>query len=236
MPWCRAPWNREENLGTDPNSRICKLDNGSCSGSGSCSFHRWLWRCKQKFYFLLRIWLIIFFLYVIQHFFICRTSNSTVSEDATIEPRPVATTALIVRLSYHSAIDVIHILLFVSIFWSMCQQSLKSELIMSFVTHNFFFNPIKKWRNNQFPISQLWSDNKYKYFEVGGGEGGRVEKLPKIAPHDKFSEILHKRTVWRPLYVLVLVWHTVGTLWSEIKHFSLNYMFGVWKNYKLGCG
>jgi hypothetical protein len=33
-------------------------------------------------------------MYVIQHCFICRPSNSTVSEDAGIEPRTVATLAL----------------------------------------------------------------------------------------------------------------------------------------------
>jgi hypothetical protein len=43
------------------------------------------------------------FTYVIQHCFICRPSDSTELEDAGIEPRPVATLALTVRL-----LDVIH--------------------------------------------------------------------------------------------------------------------------------
>ncbi len=43
------------------------------------------------------------FLYDIQHCFICRPSDSTASEDAGIEPRTVATTALTVRRSNHSA-------------------------------------------------------------------------------------------------------------------------------------
>ncbi len=38
-------------------------------------------------------------MYDIQYCFICRPSDSTVSEDAGIEPRPVATTALAVRRS-----------------------------------------------------------------------------------------------------------------------------------------
>jgi hypothetical protein len=38
-----------------------------------------------------------FFMYDIKHCFICRPSDSTVSEDAGIEPRTVATTALAVR-------------------------------------------------------------------------------------------------------------------------------------------
>jgi hypothetical protein len=43
------------------------------------------------------------FMYDIQHCFICRPSDSTVSEDAGIKPRTVATTALAVRRSNHSA-------------------------------------------------------------------------------------------------------------------------------------
>jgi hypothetical protein len=42
-------------------------------------------------------------MYDIQHCFICRPSDSTVSEDAGIEPRTVATTALTVKCSNHSA-------------------------------------------------------------------------------------------------------------------------------------
>ncbi len=46
---------------------------------------------------------IFFFIYDIQRCFICRPSDSTVSEDAVIEPRTVATTASAVRRSNHSA-------------------------------------------------------------------------------------------------------------------------------------
>jgi hypothetical protein len=42
-------------------------------------------------------------MYDIQHCFICRPSDSAVSEDAGIEPRTVATTAMTVRRSNHSA-------------------------------------------------------------------------------------------------------------------------------------
>jgi hypothetical protein len=41
-------------------------------------------------------------MYCIQHCFICRPSDSSVSEDAGIEPRTVATSALAVRHSNHS--------------------------------------------------------------------------------------------------------------------------------------
>ncbi len=51
----------------------------------------------ENFYF------IYFFMYFIQHCFICRSSDSTVSEDVGIEPRTVATFALAVRRSNHSA-------------------------------------------------------------------------------------------------------------------------------------
>ncbi len=43
------------------------------------------------------------FFFLNQHWFICRPSDSTVSEDAGIEPRTVATTSLTVRRSHHSA-------------------------------------------------------------------------------------------------------------------------------------
>ncbi len=46
---------------------------------------------------------ILFFMYFSKHCFICRPTDSTVSEDAGIEPRTVATSALIVRRSSHSA-------------------------------------------------------------------------------------------------------------------------------------
>ncbi len=44
-----------------------------------------------------------FFMYFIQHCVVCRPSDSTVSEDAGIEPRTVATSALAVRRFNHSA-------------------------------------------------------------------------------------------------------------------------------------
>jgi hypothetical protein len=46
---------------------------------------------------------LLFFTYDNQHCFICRPSDSTVPEEARIEPRRVATTALAVRRSNHSA-------------------------------------------------------------------------------------------------------------------------------------
>jgi hypothetical protein len=47
--------------------------------------------------------LLNFFRYFIQHCFICRPSDSTVSEDTGIEPMTVASSALAVRRSNHSA-------------------------------------------------------------------------------------------------------------------------------------
>jgi hypothetical protein len=47
--------------------------------------------------------LFFIFMYVIQHCFICRPSDLTVSEDAGIEPRAVPTLALTVRRSNHLA-------------------------------------------------------------------------------------------------------------------------------------
>jgi len=47
-------------------------------------------------------------MYCIQQCFICRPSDSTVSEDAVIEPRTVATLALAVRRCNHYRLDLIH--------------------------------------------------------------------------------------------------------------------------------
>jgi hypothetical protein len=47
--------------------------------------------------------LLFYVLYCIQHCFICRPSDATVSSDAEMEPRTVSTTALTVRRSKHSA-------------------------------------------------------------------------------------------------------------------------------------
>ena len=52
---------------------------------------------------------IFLFMYVIQHCFICRPSDSAESEDAGIEPRTVATLALAIRRST-IRLDLIHTL------------------------------------------------------------------------------------------------------------------------------
>ncbi len=53
------------------------------------------------FFFLQPYFGLDFFMFYIQHCRICRPSDSTVSEDAGIEPRTVATFALAVRRSNH---------------------------------------------------------------------------------------------------------------------------------------
>jgi hypothetical protein len=58
--------------------------------------------CCQRILAPLLLFVLIFS-YVIQQCFICRLSDSTVSEDAGIEPRTVATLAMAVRHSSHSA-------------------------------------------------------------------------------------------------------------------------------------
>jgi hypothetical protein len=49
-----------------------------------------------------------FFLYFIQHCFICRPSDSTVSEEAGIETRTVATTALVLSIALTTRLNLIH--------------------------------------------------------------------------------------------------------------------------------
>ncbi len=53
-------------------------------------------------------WIFFHFMYDIQHCVICCPTNSTVSEDAGIEPRTVATTALAVRRCNRNRLDLIH--------------------------------------------------------------------------------------------------------------------------------
>jgi hypothetical protein len=55
-------------------------------------------RSKQEDFF--------FLMYVIQHCFICRLSDSSVSEDAGIEPRTISTLALTARRSNHLAVGM----------------------------------------------------------------------------------------------------------------------------------
>jgi len=68
-----------------------------------------LWKHRETEWEANYSWKLITFLYFIQHCFICRQSDSTISEDAGIEPRIVATLALSDRRSKHSASkDLIH--------------------------------------------------------------------------------------------------------------------------------
>ncbi len=68
--------------------------------TAACAFYR---ENQKKVNFFLMGDILGFFMYCIQHSFICRPSDSTVSEDAGVEPRTLATTALAVRRSNHSA-------------------------------------------------------------------------------------------------------------------------------------
>ncbi len=52
-------------------------------------------------------WVFFLFMFDIQHCFICRPADSTVSVDAGIEPRAVAITALAVR-ALTTRLDLIH--------------------------------------------------------------------------------------------------------------------------------
>ncbi len=54
-----------------------------------------------KYFFFLNRGIFLIFFYSSQHCFIFRPLNSTVSEDARIQPRTVATSALAVRRSIH---------------------------------------------------------------------------------------------------------------------------------------
>ncbi len=49
-----------------------------------------------------------FCMYLIQHFFVCRPSDFTASEDAGIEPRIFATVATLALAARRSRLDLIH--------------------------------------------------------------------------------------------------------------------------------
>jgi hypothetical protein len=95
--------------------KLCRLDI-LVSRRLSCQFDRSLANYharQQMLHFIPRNALLValkylnrgifdfFSVYCIQHCFICRPSDSTVSEDAVIEPRTVPTLALAVRRSNH---------------------------------------------------------------------------------------------------------------------------------------
>jgi hypothetical protein len=54
------------------------------------------------------LFLRMFFLYFVQHCFICHPSDSAASGDAGIAPRTFGTLLLAARRSKHSAVDLIH--------------------------------------------------------------------------------------------------------------------------------
>ncbi len=55
-----------------------------------------------------KIFIYSFLQYFIELCFICRPSDSTVSEDAGVEPRTVATKAMAIRCFYHTRLELIH--------------------------------------------------------------------------------------------------------------------------------
>ncbi len=76
-----------------------------------------------------------FFVRVIQHCYICHPSDSAVSEDAGIEPRTVATSALIVRCFNHSARSRPH--------WRMTEEDNTRRVFICI-----------SWVNKYFPTSK----------------------------------------------------------------------------------
>ncbi len=98
----------------------------------------------------------IFYMYSFQHWFICRPSDSTVSDDVGIEPRTVATSALAVRPSNHSARSTPHSAwshpqIFDIWFW---KQKVKNPfvLITTVVTvliDSYFMKPIRRFSSDR---------------------------------------------------------------------------------------
>ena len=110
-----------------------------------------------------------FFMYCIQHCFICRLSDSTVSEDAGIEPSTVATLALAARRSNHSARS--HPLLTLQFSCAGCSAPTLS------------FHPI----HSTFKNSER--ANRLGLFHVSGKYPCNPMHTPRHHPHALYSKI-----------------------------------------------
>ncbi len=112
-----------------------------------------------------------FFIFCIQHCFISRLSDSTVSEDADIEPRTVATSALAVRRSNHARLDLIHPVLTIyapMIYTAPCimlwmrAYPLRGEVGGGWALEfSSFFGPCKMASSRQ--VSAIWGPKTREY-------------------------------------------------------------------------
>ncbi len=78
-----------------------KPEEGTLNSKVFCLYFIQKFRLYSVFQYLFEGFFIIFSSYYIQHYFICRPSDSIVPTDAGIEPRTVATGALAARRSNH---------------------------------------------------------------------------------------------------------------------------------------
>jgi hypothetical protein len=112
---------------------------------------------KRSQLFFLKGFFIIFFIYDIQHCFICRPSDSTVSEYAGIEPRTVVTTALTTALT--TRLDLIH-----NFFRNICIIELKSTRTLArmvcFCLLEFFSSAVEQKHKN---ISRNYLSEELKF-------------------------------------------------------------------------
>jgi hypothetical protein len=74
----------------------------------------------------------MYFMYFIQRCILCHPSDSTVSEDAGIEPRTLATLALAVRRSYNLGPNLIQLL-----FWRFCISAVSEWVLCKVCSVNF---------------------------------------------------------------------------------------------------
>ncbi len=89
------------------------------------------------FFFFLKGDFFNFFQYFIQHGFICRPSDSTLSETAGIEPRTVATSALAVGRSNHTARSHPE-LVYTYDWYNCCISCISDQLFFFFLMFGFY--------------------------------------------------------------------------------------------------
>ncbi len=90
-----------------------------------------------------------FFIYVIKHCFICRPSDFTVSEDAGIEPKNVATLAFTTKNALTTRLDLIHKIKIVGLLMSTkfgeILQIMSACLHFNVVTEAYIFKVKNRW-------------------------------------------------------------------------------------------
>jgi hypothetical protein len=95
-------------------------------------------------------------MYVIQHCFVCRPSESTLSEDAGIEPRTVVTLAMTAKCSSHTRLDRIQFL--------ARSQPHNARFIQNIIVYGFFAHgKLKQSNSSVFNVANILTEKKLTF-------------------------------------------------------------------------